>query len=70
MADDADRAQVINDQLLSDALDRRWQPHDQNVSRTHCKDCEEPIPLARQKAIPGVMRCVGCQEIYENWRPL
>jgi phage/conjugal plasmid C-4 type zinc finger TraR family protein len=31
-------------------------------SRTHCAECEEPIPEARQRAIPGVKLCVNCQE--------
>ena len=32
------------------------------VSRTHCAECEEPIPDARQRAIPGVTLCLGCQQ--------
>ena len=31
------------------------------VSRTHCAECEEPIPDARQNAIPGVKLCLDCQ---------
>ena len=27
-----------------------------------CEDCEEEIPEARRKALPGVRRCVRCQE--------
>jgi phage/conjugal plasmid C-4 type zinc finger TraR family protein len=30
-------------------------------SRLTCEDCEEPIPEARRKALPGVRRCVRCQ---------
>lgn len=26
-----------------------------------CEDCDEPIPDARRKAVPGVRRCVRCQ---------
>ena len=29
-------------------------------SLTHCAECEEPIPDARRKAIPGVKLCVDC----------
>ena len=29
-------------------------------SLAHCADCEEPIPEARQKALPGVKLCVEC----------
>jgi len=28
---------------------------------THCEECEEKIPAARRKAIPGVRLCVSCQ---------
>ena len=31
-------------------------------SLTHCEECGEPIPEARQQAIPGVRFCVTCQE--------
>ena len=27
-----------------------------------CEDCGEPIPEKRRRAIPGVRRCVACQE--------
>jgi phage/conjugal plasmid C-4 type zinc finger TraR family protein len=30
-------------------------------SRTHCAECEEPIPEARRRAIPGVKLCIDCQ---------
>lgn len=31
-------------------------------SRTHCLDCDEPIPEARRQALPGVTLCRDCQE--------
>jgi len=34
----------------------------QGAGRTHCEDCEEEIPDARRQAVPGVRRCVRCQE--------
>ena len=30
-------------------------------SRIECAECEEPIPEARRRAIPGVKLCVECQ---------
>jgi phage/conjugal plasmid C-4 type zinc finger TraR family protein len=30
-------------------------------SRSHCAECEEPIPEARRHAISGVQLCVECQ---------
>lgn len=31
-----------------------------------CIDCDQNIPRARLKALPGVIRCVKCAEIYEK----
>lgn len=31
-------------------------------SRETCIECEEPIPEARRKAIPGVLLCIDCQQ--------
>lgn len=35
-------------------------------SLTHCEECEEEIPQARQKAIPGVRYCINCQSDIEQ----
>jgi phage/conjugal plasmid C-4 type zinc finger TraR family protein len=35
-------------------------PRGESLER--CEDCDEKIPEARRKAIPGVRRCVGCQQ--------
>jgi len=37
---------------------------------THCEECEEPIPAARRKAIPGVRLCVNCQSEIEKSQPI
>ena len=29
---------------------------------THCVECDEPIPEARRRALPGVQLCIACQE--------
>ncbi len=34
-------------------------------SSTHCKECEEIIPKARRKAVPGVFLCIECQSELE-----
>ncbi|WP_035218572.1 TraR/DksA family transcriptional regulator [Desulfatibacillum aliphaticivorans] len=31
-----------------------------------CRDCGDPIPLARRQAVPGCERCIDCQEEYER----
>ena len=35
-------------------------------SRKLCVECEEPIPEARRQAVPGVQRCVQCQEEFDR----
>ncbi|MBF0528133.1 MAG: DksA/TraR family C4-type zinc finger protein [Deltaproteobacteria bacterium] len=37
-------------------------------SLTHCQECEDVIPEARRKAIPGVRFCVKCQSEIEKKR--
>jgi phage/conjugal plasmid C-4 type zinc finger TraR family protein len=56
---------AVNEQIeasLEDEL-KRMQAMDRLVgaSRTHCAECEEPIPEARQSAMPGVTLCVDCE---------
>jgi phage/conjugal plasmid C-4 type zinc finger TraR family protein len=31
-------------------------------SRDLCAECDEPIPEARRKALPGVKLCIDCQQ--------
>ena len=40
-------------------------PRPSGPSRTHCQDCESPIPQARQ-ALGGIVRCVPCQTTLEQ----
>ncbi len=37
-------------------------------SLTHCEECDDAIPEARRKAIPGVRYCVKCQVELEKAR--
>lgn len=46
---------------IADAVSHARRHLARGESLTHCEDCDEPIPEARQKAVPGVRRCVGCQ---------
>lgn len=43
---------------------RQRLPHGEGL--THCAECDEEIPEARRKAIPGVRLCVACQSEYEK----
>jgi len=35
-------------------------------SATHCGECGNDIPLARQQAIPGVRLCIECKHAEEK----
>lgn len=30
-----------------------------------CDDCENPIPIGRRLAVPGVLYCIKCQPKYD-----
>lgn len=47
---------------VQDELARMKRPRTDRPSRTHCLDCEEPIPDPRRAAIPGVVLCIDCQQ--------
>jgi len=40
-------------------------PRPVGPSRTHCLDCEEPIPEKR-RALGGVVRCTPCASLTEQ----
>jgi len=56
---------AVNDQIEASIEDelKRMQAMRRPVgtSRSHCAECEEPIPEARQQAILGVKLCLDCQ---------
>ncbi|MCA0869671.1 DksA/TraR family C4-type zinc finger protein [Seohaeicola saemankumensis] len=57
---------AVNEQIdasIQDELARmKTRRAPQGDSLTHCADCEEPIPEARRRAIPGVKLCIECQQ--------
>src|SRR5690625_1960193 len=56
---------AIHDQIEStveDGLARVRSRLPSGKSRATCLECDEPIPAARQKALPGVQLCVACRE--------
>ena len=56
------------DASIADAVQRaRAQlAQTQAASLTHCEDCEDEIPEGRRQAVPGVRRCVRCQEAADS----
>lgn len=68
MSDDADRASEREEAFRAGCIEA-W-AHRRRVglgakSATHCRVCEEPIPLARRRAVPGVQTCIECEQELE-----
>ena len=70
MADICDNADRVIQQHLQAALDAVHMGDDESPIYIDgvacCVDCEEPIPVARLKALPNCCRCIDCQEEYED----
>ena len=50
---------------VADEIRRARSRLGQGESLLECEDCGEPIPQARRLALPGVRRCVQCQEFAD-----
>ena len=65
MAGGWSRDGAVNEQIeasITDELNRlaaRSGPTGESLER--CAECDEPIPAARRKALPGVKLCIDCQ---------
>lgn len=75
MADDIDRASELEERFRDNALrkqhERAGLAEAADWNRRSAKWCVEPacgerIPDERRKALPGVQRCVTCQEKNEK----
>ena len=56
---------AVQDQIqdsINDEVARARRNLPAGESLTHCEECGDPIPLARQKALPGVRLCIACQQ--------
>lgn len=54
------------DDTVDDAVRRARSKLPTGESLTHCAECDNPIPEARRKALPGVRLCVSCQAERDN----
>ena len=68
MNDFCDQAAEREAIFLAEALAKHRLPEN-HMSRSHCEDCGEPIPGARQQAVKGCTRCVLYQEYEEKGWP-
>ena len=60
---------AVQDQIdatVEDAIRRARSQLPSGPGRTHCEECEAPIPDARRQALPGVRLCVTCQEAHDR----
>ena len=66
---------AVNEQIevsTREAIERMrlQRPAEGRPSRETCADCDEPIPQARRKAVPGVQLCLDCQQASDKaWKP-
>jgi phage/conjugal plasmid C-4 type zinc finger TraR family protein len=51
---------------IDDAVKQARNRLPRGESLTHCELCEEEIPVARRRAVPGVRFCVLCQSELEK----
>lgn len=63
------REGAVQDQIddtVNDAVRRARSELAYGESLTHCDECDEPIPEARRKAVPGVRYCIACQTALDK----
>jgi phage/conjugal plasmid C-4 type zinc finger TraR family protein len=53
------------DATVRDAIERARGKLPQGAGLTHCEECDASIPVARQKALPGVRLCISCQQAHD-----
>jgi phage/conjugal plasmid C-4 type zinc finger TraR family protein len=60
---------AVQEQIDASVADAVMQARAQLASGTgssHCDECDSPIPLARQKAMPGTRLCIYCQQTKDS----
>jgi len=60
---------AVQDQIdatVDDAIARARRQLRQGPGRERCELCDQPIPEARRKAVPGVQLCVACQQEHDE----
>ena len=60
---------AVQDQIdatVKDGIKRARGQLRQGPGRTHCEECDTPIPEARRKAVAGVRLCISCQEAEDR----
>jgi phage/conjugal plasmid C-4 type zinc finger TraR family protein len=66
--EESDMAQLLSVTASADAVAKIRAAIPKGPSLSHCDECGEDIPLARQKAIAGCRTCIHCQTLSERGR--
>lgn len=64
---------AVQDQIdasVSDAVQHARQQLSSGESAEYCEDCDKPIAQARRLAVPGVQRCIDCQNELDKQQAL
>ena len=64
--EEADQAQLLSVTQSADAVAKIRASIPTGPSLSHCDECGEEIPLARQQAVPGCKLCIDCKTLNER----
>ena len=64
--EEAEIAQILSIQRNFDAINEIRKKIGTGPSLSHCEECGEDIPKARQEAITGCKLCIDCQTYLEK----
>lgn len=64
--EESDMAQLLSVTQSADAVAKIRASIPKGPSLTHCEDCGDDIPVARQQAVAGCKLCIICQTRKER----
>ncbi len=64
--EEAEIAQILSLQRNFEAINEIRKRIGSGPSLSHCEECGEAIPKARQEAIAGCKFCIDCQTYFER----
>jgi phage/conjugal plasmid C-4 type zinc finger TraR family protein len=66
--EESDMAQLLSVTANADAVARVRAAIPKGPSLSHCNECGEEIPVARQQAVAGCTMCIDCQQYAERMK--
>lgn len=64
--EESEMGQLLANIINEDAVARIRAQIPKGPSLTHCVECGEEIPEARQKLVPGCQHCIDCKTALER----